>query len=297
MRRRINAEDFEESGRVMKGLEEPGVWSKCDEYEIERGAVIAKYPFPVGDPGDSVIRWGLYRPLESAPHLFLSFSRLHEEDGFEEAVRVWSNKYGVIGGDSYGRLSENDRVPVSRFREEAMRAWVVLKMYECGLNGDAQAVHRYRDEQFIQALLAEYRESVLFTVVSVKATDEEFSEEHLLPFALYLAKQVANRNVRTYCHRETVLSLKFRKGGRLTVDPDATQGKWGFSNLLGAMYLQMQWLIEAGDKLTRCEHCSRVIPLARPNPEGRKPRNDTKYCGPACRQAHYRAKKKDENFA
>jgi hypothetical protein len=296
MWRRIKAEDFEESGRVMKGLEEPGVWFVCDDYEIKRGAVVAKYPYPLGDPGDSEIRWGPYRPLEDAPHLFLSFSRLHEEDEFEEAVRAWSRKYGVIGGDSYGCLTKNDRVPVSQFREEAKRAWVVLRLYESALNSDAQAVrsllHRYRDDQLIRALDAEYRESALFTAVSLKSPDEELSEEHLLPFALYLAKQVANRTVLMYCHRDLVLSLKVGKGGRLTVDPAATIGKWGFSNLLGAMYLQMYWLIEAGDKLTRCEHCGRVISLARPNPKGRKPRDDTKYCNRACRQAYYRANRR-----
>jgi hypothetical protein len=129
---------------------------------------------------------------------------------------------------------------------------------------------------------------VLFTAVSLKSPDEEFSEQHLLAFALYEAVQVVNRTVRRFCHRELVPSLEFRKGGHLTVDPTDVKGKWDFSNLLGAMYLQMYWLIEAGDKLTRCKHCNRVISLARPSPEGRKPRDDTKFCDSACRQAHYR---------
>jgi hypothetical protein len=104
--------------------------------------------------------------------------------------------------------------------------------------------------------------------------------------------QVVNRAVRTYCHRELVPTITFRKGGRLLADPAGTVGKWKFSNLLGAMYLQMYWLIEAGDKLTRCGHCGRVISLARPHPKGRKRRNDMRYCDDACRQAYHRAKKK-----
>jgi hypothetical protein len=292
----VNAEDFAESGKVMKGLEERGVWFVCDEYEINRGAVVAKYPYPVGDPGDSEIRWGPYMPLEFAPHLFLSFSRLHEEGEFEESVLAWSNKYGVIGGDRFGRLSESGRVPIARFREEAKRAWVVIRLYESALNSDAQAVqsllHRYRDDQLIQALLAEYRKSALFIAVSSESPDEEIPGHHLLPFALYEAVRVVNRTVRTYCHRELVPTMTFRKGGRLLADPTGTVGKWIFSDLLGAMYLQMYWLIEAGDKLTRCGHCGRVISLARPHPKGRKPRNDMRYCDDACRQAYHRAKKK-----
>jgi hypothetical protein len=37
--------------------------------------------------------------------------------------------------------------------------------------------------------------------------------------------------------------------------------------LIGAMYLQMHWLMAAGNDLTRCWSCGHLISLARPHPE------------------------------
>jgi hypothetical protein len=67
---------------------------------------------------------------------------------------------------------------------------------------------------------------------------------------------------------------------------------WNFESLLGAMYLQMYWLMASGSEIARCEYCGLLLSLARPNPEGRKRRSDRRFCGDACRQAHHRAKKK-----
>jgi hypothetical protein len=44
--------------------------------------------------------------------------------------------------------------------------------------------------------------------------------------------------------------------------PSALTSGYGFHNLLGAMYLQMYWLVAAGEKhVTRCRHCGRLINL------------------------------------
>lgn len=67
---------------------------------------------------------------------------------------------------------------------------------------------------------------------------------------------------------------------------------WEFDNLLGAMYLQMFWLIGSDDGLGRCEYCGRTFFFARTQPEGRKPRRDKRFCDDACRQAHHRSKEK-----
>ena len=71
-----------------------------------------------------------------------------------------------------------------------------------------------------------------------------------------------------------------------------TYTSWTFDNLLGAMYLQMYWLVASRDSVARCEHCGRIISLGRPHPEGRKRRSDKRFCNDACRQAHHRSKKK-----
>jgi hypothetical protein len=67
---------------------------------------------------------------------------------------------------------------------------------------------------------------------------------------------------------------------------------WNFYNLLGAMYLQVYWLMAFGENVARCQYCSQIISLARPHPEGRKRRSDKRFCDDACRQAHHRSKTK-----
>ena len=72
---------------------------------------------------------------------------------------------------------------------------------------------------------------------------------------------------------------------------------YGFHNLLGAMYLQMFWLVAVGEKhIARCRHCGRLINLtARAQSPGggrkeRKPRRDKRFCNDACRQRHHQEK-------
>ena len=69
---------------------------------------------------------------------------------------------------------------------------------------------------------------------------------------------------------------------------------WRPRNLLGAMYLQMYWLMTSSGELARCEHCGRSLPLTPPHPEGRKPRSDKRFCSDAHRVAHKREREKRE---
>jgi hypothetical protein len=67
---------------------------------------------------------------------------------------------------------------------------------------------------------------------------------------------------------------------------------WQFDNLLGAMYLQMFWLIASDDALGRCEYCGLTFSFTQTHPNGRKRRRDKRFCDDACRQAHHRSKNK-----
>jgi hypothetical protein len=64
---------------------------------------------------------------------------------------------------------------------------------------------------------------------------------------------------------------------------------WGVRNLLGAMYLQFNWLITSGAALSRCKYCGRLISYAPtwPESEGRKPRKDKEFCDSRCRQNYH----------
>src|SRR5215213_10034326 len=74
-------------------------------------------------------------------------------------------------------------------------------------------------------------------------------------------------------------------------DPMRPRMIWPLDNLLGAMYLQMYWLMTSAEELKRCEHCGLLNPLARPHPKGRK-RRDKRICDDACHRAHHRSKKR-----
>ena len=79
-------------------------------------------------------------------------------------------------------------------------------------------------------------------------------------------------------------ALRVEKGCR---NPSGVTAHWNFKGLLGAMYLQMYWLMAAGGNVTRCKYCGWIISLAPPAPDARKTRHDKKFCDDACRQRHH----------
>lgn len=110
-----------------------------------------------------------------------------------------------------------------------------------------------------------------------------------LALGLKCTVEATQEIVHKYCRQHIMLSM----------DPDTRPSisckkciSWTFDNLLGAMYLQMYWLMASSDSVARCEHCGRIISLSRPHPEGRKRRSDKRFCNDACRQANHRSKKK-----
>lgn len=91
-------------------------------------------------------------------------------------------------------------------------------------------------------------------------------------------------------HRRCRPFLLFEEGSH---DPTKVWDRWSFFDLLGAMYLQMYWLIAAGGNVTRCDYCARIVSLARPGPGTRKPPQHKRFCDKACRQSyHYHNKVK-----
>jgi hypothetical protein len=108
-----------------------------------------------------------------------------------------------------------------------------------------------------------------------ESVEETYGGDYLWQ-ALETAADEVGYMVRNYC--TPVLSVE--EGSRT---PSGVTAHWNFKSLLGAMDLQMYWLMAAGSDLTRCEHCGLLISLARPNPEGRKRRRGKRFCDDACR--------------
>jgi len=252
-----------------------GQWAACDEYELSGDEIVAKVHYD-----ENLQPWRLYTPLEDAPDLFLKFVRLHEAANFEEAALHFSRRYGLL--HHYRQL----RGDLFKLRHEAKQVWVVLMLYEAVLSRDVQAV-RLLVHQGADAIpeLITYFEN--FEGLIDIGYFREGSKVTLVSFALGATKVLVEQRVSELCY----LTLDY-KSLPLSSDPSQIRSAVGFRNLLGAMYLQMYWLMASGGDIARCEYCGRVISLARPHPEGRKRRRDKKTCDDACRQAHHRARKK-----
>jgi hypothetical protein len=275
MWRRVTARDVQKAVELMK-RGEAARWWVCDAYHLRGDEIVAKHPpywlhgEAVPPPDNYVGHWRSYDPLEDAPDLFLKFAALDKEHDFEEEALAFSHKYGLPGGSSIKPGGRPDKVKVSEFRNEAERARSILEVYEAALNCD---------ETFGRRLLLNLNERN-------NAPGEYLGDDSwmsvLRAWGFFQIVKVVG-TVETLC----------RQGIRMYGDDlSSVVGTWQYDNLLGAMYLQMYWLMTSGGDVTRCEYCRRIISLARSHPEGRKRRRDRKFCDDACRQAHHRSKKK-----
>lgn len=283
MQRRINGDDLRQSATLMKGhVETDSFWPVCEDYEIQGRDIVAKYPLPSCYPlqGRETLGahgWSEYEPLEETPDLFIKFARLHKESSdFERAALEWSRKYG-LPEDRYGEEEFKNKMPLALLWAESSHAWVVLTIYEAALRCDEQAVRSlltcstYRDDPLVKVLLPHLTDSRLANYLAPLMCVFEVSE-----------------TTNDLCRQYLVPRLR---GGAVPLQ-SAIRIKWVFRNLLGAMYLQMFWLMAAGDHVARCEYCGQTISHASPHPEGRKRRSDRRFCDDACRLANHRSKKK-----
>jgi hypothetical protein len=300
MEQRLGRGDFERSSGVRDGSSGTRMWKVCEGYELRRPADsdegdVAGYllvPSYMNEPANFGM-WRAYEPLKDTPDLFLKFARLHGSDDAVEAMVGWVRAYGVLG---HGERPYQPGSPqqLRQFWDAVERAAGVLALYEAVLNNDESRAESIclREFPFVSAagrLFEAFPDipadaalgMVIDTTLEVveKACDGDY-----LRYALERAADDVEYMVRNYC----VPSLRVEDGSR---DASGVTAGWNFKSLLGAMYLQMYWLMASGSELARCEYCGLLLSLARPNPEGRKRRSDRRFCGDACRQAHHRAKK------
>jgi hypothetical protein len=137
------------------------------------------------------------------------------------------------------------------------------------------------------------RREAYFCSLTREARDEEVEgiaqevKEHFgggyLEYALEVAACVVEDVVRHFCYQ----TLRVKPGIH---DPSQPVTGWRFTNLLGAMYLQMYWLMAAGADVAHCEYCGRIMPLATPILGARKPRSDKRFGDDNCRQKNHQRK-------
>ena len=198
-----------------------------------------------------------YRPLVREPDLFLKFARLADVGGLDGAEQEeelgtdknaavaedWAHTYGVLGLTLLGEGGQRgastlggEKETVAAFAREAWVANGCLRLYEAAtaekldvdLIGSYIGVPRYRD--FHTRTPAAAREFALDEVAT--------QTQHRIAGNVYPAL--------------------YGEVGRFV------QG-WDFINLLGAMWLQMFWLLTSEETPRRCWQCGRVITYEQPD--------------------------------
>lgn len=281
MWRRLEPTDFRETHRLA-GSNAAHTWSVCGEgYKVIEDEIVATLEY--SDMSDD---WLDYFPLDDAPDLFLRFGKLYEQDDFEQAALTFVNEYGLPGEREQSVKGEREikpaptRTKLSELHDEAKRAWAILSFYEAVLNGDAPA---------IKDLFLELRDDKVFMLWD-KFFRFERIEDHddvLLQIGLICAVQTVEEVVHEMCRNR----IRFSMDSGKRPDLSTVHTAWDFDSLIGAMHLQMWWLMSSAGDITRCEFCGRIVSLARSRPDGRKHRRDKRFCNDACRQAHHRRKK------
>ena len=297
MQRRLRGEDFVDtydmmgasgsSLRVCKGYKLNQEWARVIASEEARPLFYLEPKYEEDDEDG----WWFYEPLKENPNLFLDFARLREKQRAnharpEEIARTWTNKYGPLGCN-FGYYQDRhifEQVPVDshefvyQFFAEVDRAAAVLAFYEVVLR---------EDEDAVLPLLERFPTWPVELFVYYTSTDAFDLYGGRLGFALYLVTYEVVRMVQTF----TFPKLTLHPGPAL---PSRLSSGYGFFTLLGAMYLQMYWLVAAGEKhVTPCRYCGKLVSLmaatsdAEDTEKRRKPRQDRRYCDNACRQRHH----------
>lgn len=264
-----------------------GAWAVAERYELrypgsggERfiRAPTVRSPQEVHDAGDERLKGELwtYPPLVDSPDLFLRFARLGETldpdgdtDPNAEAFLEWAETYGVLGLTRAGGLYTvrgGSADTVRAFAHEARTAGALLRLYEATTAEpvDLQTIAEYPLPRDMDRTPGAERERALGAI----------------------ARHVQGRIFR-FCS-----PAHYRHG-------NGFEGGYDFKNLLGAVWLQMHFLL-ISRHTSRCRNpeCNRVVDFERPPEETpqeslertsegrRKPhrtRSDKRFCSRPCR--------------
>ena len=235
-----------------------------------------------------------YSPL-SYPDMFLEFAGL--ADGGEitlDMMLEWVEQYGVLGFEGREQRDIDPEVwrhlmggpydSLLAFDVEARRANAVLRLYEAATDPkgvDVESIWRYERWFTSVALLNRFGHRME-------------TSAGLRDVALGWVAGTVRRKVAEECHPE------------LYQEADGFRSGYGFKSLLGAMYLQMMWLMTATGEIRLCQGpgCNKVIafeppeppkePGLRKNARGRyRTRKDKRFCSENCRvKNHQQAKRR-----
>jgi hypothetical protein len=227
-----------------------------------------------------------YIPLDYHD-LFLQFANLLEEGPITpEVVIGWAEQYGVLGlqrtsvngmGNPRGGPAES----VSDFAYFAEEANMVLRLYEA-ITAPEGPDHEYLRKHIRVPEIALLQSSLAATDIKYEKdyAGEEVARAHQLtpskPTRDVIEQTLMNRvppeRLKKAALDYVAEAVHLRVTGecypRLYRQRDDTFRRgWGFKSLLGAMWLQMMWLMSASEEdIHRCPWCRKTVTFE-PSPE------------------------------
>jgi hypothetical protein len=237
-----------------------GIWEVFDNYKLVRGragrgAGQRYLKVDIGEEGQ------VYRPLVNAPALFLEFAMLVDDPGLDADTDTernagvyldWVHTYGTLGLESAvghkRRGVSTHGGPEDTLESFVREAWIAnqtLRLYEAA-TVDPPDVDTIRShaERYYRSHIARFFTSPYPGEPDFRARDR--------------AKEFAMREVAAAVQGKVAWNvypaLYQRKDGSFE------QG-WDFVNLLGAMWLQMLWLMTDSEKIRQCRlpECNRFV--------------------------------------
>ncbi len=307
----INKQNFQRAiNEAAEKERRKGSWQLFDEYEFRQT-----------DGGEAYVQalqgnmsaYEEYQPLIIYPGLFLKFARLADQGEISQEVwKHWVEDYGVLG------LEQHDmtRYLIRRYRElglgldELLEELALLDRWgrEHRLySGNAAGGPRESYASFVREAHTANRLLRIYEAATSKddlgndipdiATVRRYAKEEggiggpintpreakgwALGFVGHAVQEVISEDCCPLLRQEGL---------------EISQG-WGFHTLLGAMYLQMAWLMTAKEEV-RCKLCGRVIAFEQPTISSedlgqkgyRKPyktRSDKEFCDRVCKDGWY----------
>lgn len=207
----------------------------------------------------------MYAPLREEPGLFLKFASLARKgplsrDEMLEVVLDWVKRYGVLGleGTDYLELPGGGAEWGTGRRES-------LFGFARAVREAARCLGLYEAANALGSAAAETLEKYGVPGRTVEERQE---------WALRQVGDMVGDHVASECY--PMFYREFRK------DTERTEGfaqGWGFRSLLGAMFLQMMWLMTEGSGVRSCKGpgCPNIITYDRS-------RKDKEFCGKNCKE-------------
>jgi hypothetical protein len=278
-------EIVEEEGRLY-------IYAPLRPPERQEGAIIQ-----IGQP--DLNRDRTYSPLRDVTDLFLRFVSLmprrpvseeeilSEEDILDRMLE-WVKHYGVLGSHAQTDIGPADNPRTLAYSAQPDRIQSFLEFWRA-LQEAASCLRLYEAATANQGL---GDEGELASVLSKQdRKNKTLAQQRELAFIR--AQFIVHAHITSECY--PVLSRQLRRTPNNIYETAGFFQGWGFRSLLGAMYLQMMWLMTAASNVKRCEgpDCIHIITFDPPESpistvkgaRGKyRTRSDKRFCSRNCKQ-------------